>query len=89
VSSFPTLNAKLWAGFVQWYIVERSATTDPQQSHLSQQTRVLHVKVTFYSILSCFEPNMMTNEHFLSAAEASLLVLRIGLAGVVWYPVAG
>jgi len=71
VPSFPTLNAKCWAELVQCYIVERSANTDPQQSHLSQHTGFVHIKVTFYSILSCFESTMMRNEHFPLSDEAT------------------
>jgi len=70
VPTFPTFIAKPWARYVQCYIVENSAKTDPQQSHLSQHNGVVRVKVTFYSILSYFETTMMMNEHFSSVAEA-------------------
>jgi len=45
-------------------IIERSANNYPQQSHLSQHSGVVRIKVTSYFILSCYEPILIMNEHF-------------------------
>jgi len=55
-------------------IIEKLSTTHPQQSHLSQHTGVVRINVTLYGILSCYEPALITNEHFPSASEARFTV---------------
>jgi len=40
-------------------ILERSANSHPQQSHLSQHNGVVLIKVALYFILSCYEPTSL------------------------------
>jgi len=51
-------------------ILESSATTHQQQSHLSQHTGVVRTKFILYFIMSCYEPTLITNEHFSEAADS-------------------
>jgi len=65
-------------------ILERSATTHPQQSHLSQYTGVVLTKVIFYFIMPCYEPTLIRNEHFSKAAESRFVGCILLCVSHIW-----